>query len=604
MPGALDKRTRRKLSSMKTVLVALSVLIVLLQPLHLAFPGVDPIRTFEFSDSKALAGLFRNLLVRNQQLVIHVAKECHPVVSFGGLGQVVGAISAGAAEFKNTSVAVILPKYGFVARTVKLVSFEFRLASGTIRGSVHSSYVGGVLYFFVGAPSHMSKLWRSKKIEDTYKVPSTWIRKFTAADRDLYFSFVAAHIIYMLSTRASLGVPGGRLVAHVHGATNVPTTWFLRRLDPTISSIYTVHDYNAEPWISWHVKRTARYAQTAFNVFNGRLNIFFCDELRPGKRRPLSMKYKQKISSAEFAYCADVITTVSKGMIQNIMHENEPYARLFISFLSQSRLTNVNNWVQESVWNEARQLVSLNNPVVGKRQAKTRLLYDRKFVPFQPRGDIGDSCVVLWLGRFEWNKGVGFLPDILRAACAGNCILVISGYSTNDVTLKLFKKVQKELNRVSARLHCPYISFHDRKSQLLNNQLVRAAADIVVISSQNEAFGLVAVESLAYGAIPVVSAVGGLRETINPFVAYPTHPENNWTGFEFPLFAGNSQLTAWAIKVTLGTAVSALRSLRDARQINPMCRRLISSTPLAHDGLQSYNQLVLSLLASPVRSSS
>ena len=327
-----------------------------------------------------------------------------------------------------------------------------------------------------------------------------------------------------------------------------------------------------------------------------------CDKLRPGKRRLLRIKYAQKVSSAEFAYCADIITTVSKGMIQSAMHANEPYARLFISFLSQSRLTNVNNWVQESVWNEARQVVSLNNPVVGKRQAKTRLLYSHKFTPFQPSFDIEDRCVVLWLARFELNKGVGFLPDILEAACSGNCTLVISGYSTNRVTLNLFNAVRKELNRVSARLHCPYISFHDRKSQQLNNQLVRAAADIVVIPSQSEAFGLVAVESLAFGAIPVVSAVGGLPETINPFVAYPPRPANNWTGFEFPLFASDSQLTAWAIKVTLRTAVTALRSLRDARQIDSMHRRLISSTPLANDGLESYNQLVFSLLASPLRS--
>ena len=122
-----------------------------------------------------------------------------------------------------------------------------------------------------------------------------------------------------------------------------------------------------------------------------------------------------------------------------------------------------------------------------------------------------------------------------------------------------------------------------------------------MIPSQNEAFGLVAVESLAFGAIPVVSAVGGLPETINPFVAYPPRPANNWTGFEFPLFASDSQLTGWAIEVTLRTAVTTLRSLRSARQIDSMCRRLIFSTPLANDGLESYNQLVSSLLGSPLR---
>ena len=155
VPGVLDKRTRRRLSKLKTSLIALVLLIILQHLLQLLSSSVDPIRTFKFSDSDALAGSIRSLMVRNQQLVVHVAKECHPVVSFGGLGQVVGAISAGAAKFKNTSVAVILPKYGFVDRPVKLVSFKFRLASVTIRGDVHSLHTDDVLYLFVGAPSQL-----------------------------------------------------------------------------------------------------------------------------------------------------------------------------------------------------------------------------------------------------------------------------------------------------------------------------------------------------------------------------------------------------------------------------------------------------------------
>ena len=42
--------------------------------------------------------------------------------------------------------------------------------------------------------------------------------------------------------------------------------------------------------------------------------------------------------------------------------------------------------------------------------------------------------------------------------------------------------------------------------------VLRAAADIVFVPSKTEAFGLVAAEGLAYGALVVTTGVGGLRD--------------------------------------------------------------------------------------------
>jgi glycogen synthase len=52
----------------------------------------------------------------------------------------------------------------------------------------------------------------------------------------------------------------------------------------------------------------------------------------------------------------------------------------------------------------------------------------------------------------------------------------------------------------------------DAATQERYGPLVRAAADVVLVPSKTEAFGLVAAEGLAFGALVVTTGVGGLRD--------------------------------------------------------------------------------------------
>ena len=48
-----------------------------------------------------------------------------------------------------------------------------------------------------------------------------------------------------------------------------------------------------------------------------------------------------------------------------------------------------------------------------------------------------------------------------------------------------------------------------------------AAADYVLVPSRFEPCGLVAQAALRYGAVPIVTAVGGLRDLVTPEVPSP-----------------------------------------------------------------------------------
>jgi D-inositol-3-phosphate glycosyltransferase len=118
-----------------------------------------------------------------------------------------------------------------------------------------------------------------------------------------------------------------------------------------------------------------------------------------------------------------------------------------------------------------------------------------------------DEPIVLFVGRIEPLKGIDVLIEAAARVDGGFNLLVVGGGGKDAERKESLTSLANELGlseRVIFRDAVP----HDDLPLYYN------AADICVVPSYYESFGLVAVEAMACGVPVVASRVGGLKETV------------------------------------------------------------------------------------------
>jgi glycogen synthase len=118
-----------------------------------------------------------------------------------------------------------------------------------------------------------------------------------------------------------------------------------------------------------------------------------------------------------------------------------------------------------------------------------------------------DAPVFAYIGRMDGQqKGVEVLLDAWRESRArtmANLLLVGTGHRSVIESARALERETPERVRLVER-HC----------ELQEVRELYAAVDAVVIPSRYEPFGLVVVEAMAMGALPIASRTGGLRDIV------------------------------------------------------------------------------------------
>ncbi|WP_457741698.1 glycogen/starch synthase [Thermococcus sp.] len=203
-------------------------------------------------------------------------------------------------------------------------------------------------------------------------------------------------------------------------------------------------------------------------------------------------------------YVADAVTTVSRSYLW----EEWGFFRNF-----DGKVTHVFNGIDCSFWNEEL-LENSDKP----REERRRLILKRF--------GLTDGKAFMFIGRFDRaQKGV---DTLLRAI-----EILSSDPAFRDMRFIIIGKGDSGLEAWARAVESRFPENVRVITDVLPRETVRelyGSVDFVVIPSYFEPFGLVQLEAMCLGAIPIASAVGGLKDTIIDINADP----ENATGILVP----------------------------------------------------------------------
>lgn len=430
-----------------------------------------------------------------------LASEASPYIKSGGLGDVIEALPAALARIPGNEVTVILPYYQKIQNnpafeTELVTSFDTTLGwrqqyCGILR---LTNRTDGVQVYFLDNQYYFGAR------------PGAIYGDLDDGERFAYFAKAC------LDSLAALEFIPDVIQCNDWQTGLVPV--FLnavyRPVFPNTKCMYTIHNIEYQGWagsdffydvlgLPWHW-RDCLDMNNSVNMMKGAIET------------------------------ADLVTTVSETYSQELMYPY--YAHGLDRILSDAawKLTGITNGIDVNTFNPETDPAlpahfNRDTFVEGKAACKAALQKEVG-LPEAP-----DTPLLVMVTRLAGHKGLDLLCYIARRLMwEEDCQLLILGTGERHYE-QFFTELAAEFpDRVSAQ-----ITFN-----LGLAARMYAGADIYLMPSKSEPCGLSQMNAMRYGTVPVVHAVGGLKDTVPPA---DEHGEGG-LGFTFQSYNGDDFLAA------------------------------------------------------------
>ena len=403
--------------------------------------------------------------------VLSVASEIYPIVKTGGLADVVGALPT-ALKAEGIEMVTLVPGYPAVMKaleTAEEVLHRFDFHGGPAR--VLSGRSTGLDLLVLDAPHLFARPGNPYLSPDGVDWPDNGIR-FAALGR------IAADI--GLGSIPSF-VPD---VVHAHdwqaGLTHAYLQYSGR---PRPGTVMTVHNLAYQGQFPREMLSQIGLPPESFTVdgveYYGSIGF-----LKAGLR------------------FADHITTVSPTYATEIQ---QPQEGMGLDGLLRGRsdvLSGILNGIDTSVWNPATD-PHIASPFDAKRLEKRAL----NKAALQQRLGLRVASEAFLLGvisRMSWQKGLDLLLESLPIILNALVQIAVLGNGDPDLQSGYGSAAKANPEQIGV-----FIGYDEGLAHL-----IQAGADALVVPSRFEPCGLTQLCALRYGAVPIVSRVGGLADTV------------------------------------------------------------------------------------------
>ncbi len=427
----------------------------------------------------------RKLVSKSQQnqkrKVLMVGAECAPYATVGGFASVLAYLSKSLNSLGN-DVRVFIPKFGFIDEEkykIKTVYSGLRVPTDDeynreIICNIKSTTLNGVTVYFLENQEYYEKRANVYGYSDD---PTRWALLSRGVLEFIKLDIFVPEVIHLNDWHTGL-VPN-----------YLKTTYKKDPILSSISTVYTIHNLQFQGMFNHrHV------SELDFDDGKSPVASFFSDFL-----------IKQNFMKRGILY-ADAINTVSKTYSKEILTPEfgEGLDKLLLEL--KSKLFGIVNGLDYTEFDP-----STDNLIEQNYSIDSRDLRVGNKVALQKEFDLEvDEDVLLlgFVGRLDWMKGVDLIISTLRPLLKNyNIQFVQVGGGDGGLSESLQKLKADFPDKVG--IH-PYPNF-------TLPRLLFAGTDCILYPSRFEPCGIVQIEAMRYGSIPIVRKVGGLADTVEHF---------------------------------------------------------------------------------------
>lgn len=402
---------------------------------------------------------------------VHVAAECYPIAKVGGLGDVVGAMPKylNAAGIKT---CVIIPLYN---QKWNATHPSLPIHHGILQGQ------------------HFNIRYFIRKVSGT----------------DLSFDVFMVDIPELLFREGVYGYNDDalRFLFFQQAALDWICSWESK------PEIIHCHDHHSGliPFMMQYCQKFASLNQikTIFTIHNGlytgafhwTLSKYFPDF--PFQAQGM-LEWDEHINPlASGIKCCHRLTAVSAGYLDELKYQSNPMHWLYNEYWQKSK--GIANGIDTAVWNpETDRYLSIKSE--GDIE---QFKIENKKAVCNSSGLNKELPLIVFIGRLNTEKG----GELLTAAIGQylfhrrNINFYILGSGADSIENNV-----RYLTGVYGNLVANYIGYNEALAHRLY-----AAADFLIMPSIIEPCGLNQMYAMRYGTIPIVRAVGGLKDTVIDF---------------------------------------------------------------------------------------
>lgn len=420
--------------------------------------------------------------------ILFATSEVFPLIKTGGLADVAASLPRALIKLKH-NMRILLPGYASVMKAAagdvkKVTVFDVDGEPVTLWKTLLPGT--RVLVWLVDAPAFSERDGNPYCGPDGFDWPDN-------AQRFLLFAKVARLIAL---NQAGLDWPVD--VVHCNDWQTGMVPALLAQDNPRPATVFTIHNlayrglFSWDTFVSlglphelWHMDRLEFYGQFSF--------------MKGG------LVYADRVTTVSPTYAEEIQTPDAGNGLDGLLRHR------------QAVLSGILNGIDADEWNPGT-----DKHIAQTYNRRTLTNKEKNKVALQERSglEVSEKPLLGFIGRLVDQKGVDLILSNLPQLLSEGCQCVILGSGMKDYEERLAQLAQEFPEQLSVTIGY---------SETLAHQ-IEAGTDIFLMPSAYEPCGLNQLYSLRYGTLPVVHAVGGLRDSVIDF-AEPT--QTDATGFMF-----------------------------------------------------------------------